>query len=93
MVIIITDGKASDQHVALHETAALKRQGVQIIGIAAGTKLNVDQFIENLYAIVADKSLVFTTSFHGLDTIVDKITKSTCDMGKKLQYVASVGSR
>jgi predicted GTPase len=82
VIIIITDGKASDQHNALHETAALKRQGVQIIGIAAGTKLNVDQFIDNLYAIVADKSLVFTTSFHGLDTIVDKITKSTCDMGK-----------
>jgi hypothetical protein len=82
VIIIITDGKASDQHNALHETAALKRQGVQIIGIAAGTKLNIDQFIDNLYAIFADKSLVFTTSFHGLDTIVDKITKSTCDMGK-----------
>ena len=67
----------------MQETAALKRQGVQVIGIAAGTKLNIDKFIDNLHAIVADKSLVFTTSFHGLDTIVDKITKSTCDMGKQ----------
>ena len=82
MIIIVTDGKASDQHNALQETAALKRQGVQIIGIAAGTKLTIDQFIDNLHAIVADESRVFTTSFHGLDTIVDKITRSTCDLGK-----------
>ena len=83
MLIIITDGRASDQAVALRETTTLKRQGVQVIGIAAGTKQNIDRFINNLHAIVADKSLVFTTSFNGLDTIVDKITKSTCDLGKK----------
>lgn len=56
---------------------------MQVIGIAAGTKLNIDQFIDNLHAIIADESLVFTASFDGLDTIVDKITKSTCDMGKQ----------
>lgn len=82
MIIIITDGRASDQDEALQETTALKRAGVQIIGIAAGTRSNINKFIDNLQAIVADKSLVFTTSFPGLDHIVNKITKSTCDMGK-----------
>ena len=82
MIITLTDGRASDQKTALEEATALKRKGVQIIGVAAGTQLNIDRFIDQLHAIVGDKSLVFTTSFDALDTIIDSITKSTCDMGK-----------
>lgn len=82
ILILLTDGRADDQKVALQEATALKRLGVRIIGIAAGTPLNIDRFITNLHALVADKSLVFKASFSGLDTIVDKVTKSTCDFGK-----------
>ena len=82
VLILLTDGKARSQRTALQEAALLKRVGVTIIGIAAGTPHNIDRFITNLYALAMRKSLVFKTSFTGLDTITDSVTTSTCELGK-----------
>ena len=81
ILILYTDGKASDTQVALDEAEQLKQNGVKIICVGFGTNADLDSLKKMASPScegTGDK-LVFQADFDALDTITDAMVEEACN--------------
>lgn len=81
ILILYTDGAASDTPVALYEAEQLKQNGVKIICVGFGSYADLDSLKKMASPScegTGDK-LVFQADFHELDTVTDAIVEEACN--------------
>lgn len=84
ILILYTDGAASDKNTASQEAEELKKRGVTLICVGFGDPLTVQKFLPDLEKMASPTcngsgKLVFSADFDDLDKIVDSIVKEACN--------------
>ena len=81
ILILYTDGVASDTEEQLKEAAQLKQNGVKIICVAIGNGADLDSLKETASPSCegTDDKLVFQADFTELATITDAIVQEACN--------------
>jgi hypothetical protein len=84
ILILYTDGSASDKDLQFKEADLLKKNGVKIICAAFGEPSTVQQFLPDLQTMASPSckgtgKLVFQAEFDKLDTIVNAIVAEACN--------------
>jgi Asp/Glu/hydantoin racemase len=84
VLIIYTDGAASDKSLQIKEADLLKKNGVKIICIGFGSQSAVQKFLPDLEKMASPScegtgKLVFQADFHELETIANSIVQEACN--------------
>ena len=81
VLMLFTDGAATDFEVAKAESKKLKDNGTTIICIGAGHELMLQFFRSQLQEFASDppEQYVFTEGFEELDKIVSVLSSRTCE--------------
>ena len=81
ILILYTDGAASDTELQLDEADQLKQNGVKIICVGFGNSVDLDSLNETASSSCdgSGEKLVFQADFNELDTITNAIVQEACN--------------
>lgn len=83
VLLLITDGQPHDPHIALKEANKLKKKGVHLITIGAGTAKWIDKFKLLLNRLGSKPTHNHQADFRYLEKITQKLVKNICGSKEK----------
>ena len=81
ILVVLSDGQAHDQKLALQQADLMKKSGVTILCIGVGKPRTVQSFLNQLKKLASKPSYVFKCEFNALTTIENVLASKMCSVG------------